>query len=570
MPLASIHFRRAGLFAPLALASLAGILSAAAPSSPATGQAGVVLDLQPVVSSTVSEMRVIERLPADFSKPGEPLTLAFDTLAPVYERTSDKVEGLIVEDALGRVPMAGPVRDGDEDLWRANRPTQGPVTIRYSVPAASNAVPHSGPITYLQTTAGGLSGAFSSFLLAPRNAGRTNIAVRWQMPAGQRAITTASVDDFDQTTTLSQLANTLFVAGSLVQSPENPSNDTLVIAGLAQPKSEVEQAALWFRPALAAMGEAFGAGKDNGYRVMFFSHDRQGFSSGTSKKGGFLFFLPSNQRLSSPKQRSIIAHEMVHSFVNFYGGDTGDWYNEGIADYAALIVPQAAGLVTPQEYLRLVNEEAAFYYLNRFRDTPNDKIADIPPKAIGGWSVPYTRGAMYFANLDAKLRARHSKVTVLDLVKRMNPLGTQGPIASEEWSKLLMTHAGTWAVADWRDMMAGKLIRPVPGAFGECLVARPITAGQLDLGASGTSFRKGNRIGHVDPASNAFKAGLRSSDVFRETFEPNDAGLSFDERVTFKVARDGKPMDVTFAPRSGRAIAYKWFPRSGNAARPCR
>lgn len=515
-------------------------------------------------------MRVVERLPADFPKLGEPLTLAFDTLAPVYERTSDRVEGLTVEDELGRVPMAGPVREGSDDLWRASRPTQGPVTIRYSVPAASNAVPHSGPITYLQATAGGLSGAFSSFLLAPRSTGRTNIGVRWQMPAGQRAITTASVDDFDRTTTFSQLANTLFVAGPLVRSPENPSDGMLVIAGLAQPKSEVERAALWFRPALAAMGEAFGAGKDNGYRVMFFSHDRQGFSSGTSKKGGFLFFLPANQRLSSPKQRSIIAHEMVHSFVNFYGGDTGDWYNEGIADYAALIVPQAAGLVTPQEYLRLVNEEAAFYYLNRFRDTPNDKIADIPPGGIGAWSVPYTRGAMYFANLDAKLRARHSKVRVLDLIKTMNPLGKQGPIAEAEWPKLLMMHAGAWAVSDWRNMLAGKLIHPVPGAFGECLVSRPITAGQLDLGASRTTFRKGSQIGHVDPASNAFRAGLRSGDVFRETFEPNDAGLSFDERVTFKVARQGKPIDITFAPRSGRAIAYKWLPRSGNAARPCR
>lgn len=554
--------------------ALVGAMVAVAAHAAAPKGAVATIELEPVVDGTVAEMRVVEHLPQAFLAPGEPLTLAFATLAPAHTRTTDTVVALIARDAAGPLTLTGPSREGANDLWRANRPVRGDVTVRYRVPAAAIDRPHSGPITYLQTSGGGLSGKFASVLLLPRSASPVDVAVQWHLPAGQQAVSSAGTGDFRRRMAIGDLGDAMFVAGPLAHAPAVVNDRALVVAALARPQAEVDQARPWLTRAHAAMAAAFGAGKADGYRVMVFSHDRQANHSGTSGPGGFLFFLPPDQHLYDKDNQSILAHELVHSFVRSYdpdaeGDGADDWYDEGIADYAGLIVPHAAGLFSSRDYLDLVNDAAAFYYLNRLRLTPTADIPAIKWTVNRAWTLGYSRGAMYFANLDAGLRARRSRTTVMGLIARMNARKPASGSGATAWEALLREQAGPWAVAEWRAMLAGQLLRPVDGAFGPCLVACRIAAGHFDLGVSKTGFAKGDRIGNVVSGCNAYKAGVRAGDVLRETFEMEGLDNSFDRLATLKILREGKPLDITFAPRTGTEEAYRFHPRSGDPNRPC-
>ncbi|MDR7259907.1 hypothetical protein J2X47_004115 [Sphingomonas sp. BE270] len=482
---------------------------------------------------------------------------------------NDTVQALTAQDDQGALPLTGPTRAGEEDLWRSTRAVRGDVTIRYRVPAASKDAPHFGPITYLQDSGAGLSGAFESFLLRPISDAPVDVALRWHLAPGEQAVTSVGIGDLRQKARLSDLGGAMFVAGPLVHTPSKLSAGTLTVAALGVSQAEVDGASPWLARAFTVMRSAFHGDPTEGYRIMVFSHDRHGFHSGTSRAGGFLFFLPKGQPFEDQENHAIIAHEMVHSMVRPYGtgpDGTDDWYNEGIADYAAITVPNAAGLYSPRAYLGLVNQEAAFYYLNPARVTPNARIPDV--KWSGrAWSLGYTRGALYFANLDAGLRARGLKARVLTLIDRMNATARRGPVDAPAWEALLQREAGPWAVAQWLDMLAGKHVEPASGAFGPCYVARPIHAGHYTLGIGVKDLRAGTSIDRVDPSSYAYKAGLRSGDVLREPIK--DMDKSFDQNVIIRVTRDGKPIDFTFSPRAGTELAYRWFARSGNPDRPC-
>jgi len=529
----------------------------------------VEFELQPIVTSNKAEMRVVERLPASALAADHSLELTFATMAPSYKRTADQVVDLAVTDDLGLVPLSEPTVDGEDQVWQAKRQISGDVTLRYRVPAAPIDIPHSGPITYLQTSGGGLSGIFASFLLAPKSSTTHNIKVHWQLLPGQRAMTNRQFGDLALTATFSALAETLFVVGPLTLDPAEPSEHGLSIATLAVPPMEVRRSRPWFAKAFKAMRSTFSREAIDTYHIMVFSHDRQAFHSGTSFAGGFLFFVPSKLPLDAPENRQIIAHEMVHSLASPYNTKSPDWYNEGIADYSSIVVPEKAGLYSFNEYLDHINAEAAGYYLNKLRNTPNAKIPEVKWTSPGAWSLGYTRGALYFANLDAGLRRRGSTSTVFQLIVKMNELIDKGASTEDAWVNVLNQSGAGWAVEQWNQMIQGALLKPEPGSFGDCVVARAFVSGHYDLGFSHTSLRKGGVIGRMDESSHAFKAGLREGDVLRETFDENEADTSFDSDAILKVTRGNVNLDVKFSPRTGNEISYRWFPKSGQPDHPC-
>ncbi|WP_285404939.1 hypothetical protein [Luteibacter sp. ME-Dv--P-043b] len=527
------------------------------------------IDLTPVVSKEISEMRITVHLSKDVVRANQRLALIFDTLGPSYERTTDEVRDLEVTDELGAVPMDAPTLDGTNKVWKTARNVKGSVTYRYRVPAASTAITHLGPMTYLQSTGGGLSGLFSSFLLAPASPVVQDITVRWHMSDGDQAVTNFSARDFEKKMSFDDLSHTLFVAGPLIHDPAKLAGSGLVIAGLAVGEADMRQARPWLEAAFTAMKTSFDVAVKDGYRIMVFSNDRQVSHSGVSYQGGFLFFVPAGAKLSDKANRRIIAHEIVHSMVTSYGEDSEDWYNEGIADYAAIIVPKQAGLYTPREYLDLINDESGFYYLNKMRQTPTSKFPEVKWAHAGAWTLGYSRGALYFANLDAELRNRKIGVTVFDLVQKMNDASHRGAVTNDTWKALLVQYAGSWAVDDWQSMLAGELIRPATNSYGECYIARPVVVGHYHLGFAHIVFSKGAIIKNVETDSNAFKAGLRDGDVLQESFNEIEAAKSLAHPVTLQVLRGQKRLVISFSPHEGSEIGYQWFPKSGDVDRAC-
>jgi predicted metalloprotease with PDZ domain len=501
------------------------------------------------------------------------LELAMDSLAPSLERGTDVVTDLKVSDCRGELPVGGPAARakgaGAYEVWTSSRPPCGDVTVAYRVPAARAKARKRGAHVDLQKAGGGISGAYIGFLLLPvPGETRYDAQVHWHMQDGQQAVTSYGVNDYAGAFSASSLGDTLFLAGKVQESPpgDGAGKGGIRVYALGISPGQLRTLGQWTGKAYAAEKRAFKDGSDLPYRFLIRSFDGGGPHSGRAAKNSFLLYLPSGADPASGDLRSLVAHEMVHSLTRWLTADAtrddDDWYGEGAADYFALVIPHAAGLYSDAEYLDLVRRESAGYYTNALRSIPN---SEIPAKMWSGrnaWMLPYNRGALYFADLDAKLQARRPGVSVLDLVNEVSAKVDRGePTSDGTWTDILRRRAGAWAVDDWRKMMAGSIVFPAPGAFGPCVASHRVQTKIFDLGFPATvRLARGARISGVAPGSPAQRAGLRDGDVLASDADIAHAIARPGASVTLKVERAGTPVDITYEPywHPAPGVAWTW------------
>ena len=102
-----------------------------------------------------------------------------------------------------------------------------------------------------------------------------------------------------------------------------------------------------------------------------------------------------------------LAHEMVHTFAPPLDAPEGllsSWYAEGLAVNYERVLPWRAHRISTADFLADLNKTAARYYTDRLNDTPNSQIparfwADTRVRVL-----PYDRGSLYFAQLNAEMR----------------------------------------------------------------------------------------------------------------------------------------------------------------------
>lgn len=511
--------------------------------------------------------------------PASGLALMFDTLQPSLLRTSDQVTMLHVADDKGDVALAPPVvkqmNDRSFQVWSATRPTSGPLHVAYVVPVAAAKPSKRGPHIDLQAAGGGLSGAFVSFLLLPDSRSEVfRVHLHWQFPAGQMAVSSNGVGDFSGEFNASRLDDMLFLAGPVkTYSPSGNSSGFNVYA-LGLPEEQLKAVAGWTARAYEVERKAFRVPASQPYRFLIRSYDGGPIDSGRSSDSSFMLYLPIGFDTGRVELHSLVAHEMVHSLMKDLddaSGEEGDWYTEGTADYFSKTLPWAAGLYTAQQYLDLVNEEAAQYYTNALRDVSNKQSANVMWSGRNAWMLPYARGAIYLADLDAKLRLHHSTLTVLDLVNATSERIEHGaPATDTTWTAVLKDKVGVWALTDWQHMMDGQLIMPAPGAFGTCLTGGATKVGIFDLGfAKPIRVMANETVSGVVKGSNADKAGLRNGDVITETIDINPIAGSFDNLIHIPIRRGASPMMISYNPRSGWVTGMSWRLSSAGAPQKC-
>ncbi|WP_285404867.1 hypothetical protein [Luteibacter sp. ME-Dv--P-043b] len=481
----------------------------AAPASKNT----LVLDLTPRVepagATGMGVSYVLERaVGSDQSS-----TLRFDTLEPSLVRDTDQVTKLEVADAAGALAMAAPeriqIRHRTWQVWEPSRPVKGSLHVRYFVPVALPLPVKRGPHHDLQAAGGGISGAFVSLLLLPELRGPIELKLRWHLPRGQQAVSTLSVGNAQLSTDMNHLEQASFLAGPLQTYPTPARAEGFSMFALGESREALLRAAVWSEEAYEAERRAFLAPSNAPFRFMIRSYDGGPIASGSADVGSFLLYLPPAIPPDSQQIHHLIAHEMVHAFA---GGlsDTddsqGDWYTEGLADYMSTVLPFHARLYSLQQYQDEVNARAAQYYTNAHRDVSLKDAAAIKWAGNGAWMLPYARGALYFANLDAQLKSRGLQVDVLHLVNAMSARIEKGaPATDSTWLDLLNHEVGAWAVQDWSAMRDGKLLQPVSGSFGDCLQPEPIQTGIYDLGFSWRDTGQGSFVRDVEPGSHAAK-----------------------------------------------------------------
>ncbi len=481
------------------------------------------------------------------------------------ETVAASLTDLVVTDADGAVPLT--VRDDAPALaydrhWIAGRATRGELQVSYRAPV-DNTPPlrGSGPPYALRTEGGGISGVGNTFILLPETVQPFRIVLDWSLK-GLASGSTAMSSHGEGRVTLpagpaERLASTIVMAGPLNREPARVSATGFSAAWLGDVPFDPRPLMSWAGRLHHWMSGFFGDQDDPPYRVVL-RYNPINAGGGAAMPNSFL--LTWGETAKDPEGlKGTLAHEMIHTWTAV--GGVGQWFNEGNAVHYQALLPLRAGLITPQAYLDDINDTARRYYTNALNDTPDSEIAARFWQDTRIRTLPYDRGAMYFAVIDGMVRARSGGARSLDdLMREMVRRFRAGETFTEQmWVDLVVRELGEPGRQVHADMIAGRLMLPQSGDFGPCFRRTTGMFRRFELG-----FDPGSLVGPVKtirgliPGSEADKAGLRNGDVVTYAVAMDAVQGAQTQTLTLKVTRDGRTFPLTYLPRGEQVEAWQW------------
>lgn len=486
--------------------------------------------------------------------------------------TSGKdVRNLSIRDATGII--AARVRDVAEDgsnqtrFWEAPRPLRGTVTMQYRVPIDAAAPPLSLPQYEMRTERGGFSAAGTAFLILPADDIARRVRLQWDFAgygAGGTGVSSLGIGNVASETPLpaEKLASMYYMGGR--PGSYRSDKDGFFAAWQGVPPFEMAPLMGWASELHRYYGRFFGYTPPS-FGVFGRTNTRNP-GSGIGLTDSFAFTF--NQSSKPDDLRSLLAHEMLHAWVNSLdasmdkaGGLDRSWFGEGLAVHYQRMLPYRAGLITPQQFVADLNETAARYYTNIKIGVPN---ADIP---AGFWRdtrvrvLPYDRGSLYFAATDAAIRrASAGKRSLDDLVRTMLATRRAGkPMNEALYRQLLAGELGERGIADFEAMLRGAVVLPPSDAFGPGFRRIQVPLRRFDLGFDPESLLARPKIVRgLIAGSNAAKAGLRDGDEILNPFSQD--GMQGDQQawLTLEVRRGDARLSLRYQPRGETVPAYQW------------
>ncbi|MGE4302911.1 MAG: peptidase M61 [Novosphingobium sp.] len=536
----------------------------------------ISIALSPVADESGALTRLNVAVRFEAPSQGDALTSMAIT-ANTVETSASSMQALVFSDTDGILPVeatdSAPDGDNRERTWKALRPVHGPVTVAYRVTIDLQQPDMAKPQYELRAAEGGLSGGGNAFLVLPADSTARDVAVHWDLTrAGKTARGLSSLGMGDAAAshplTPAQIASTYFMAGDV----GTYAKGTFFGGWQGQFGFDGTELMGWAARLQSFYGTFFDQ-RPASFGV-FARTNRLNPGSGIGLTDSFAFTFKSETPISDLE--SLLAHEMVHAWINSLsnsmdapGGLALSWFGEGLAVHYQRLLPYRAGLISPQAFLDDLNSTAARYYTNVLIDTPNEEIPD------GFWKdtrirvLPYDRGSLYFAKLDAEIRAAsEGKRSLDDIVRRMLAERRAGkPMDITLWRTLLKAELGKQGLSDFDAMLAGEKVIVPSEAFGPCFERTTRELRRFDLGFDPLVLVSKDRIVRgLKPGSEAEKAGLRNGDKILNRF-PQDA-LQADQHatLTLEIERDGSTFSLTYLPRGETVPAYQWQAVSAESA----
>lgn len=495
---------------------------------------------------------------------GAPL-LTLPVVIANTDTVANTLTGLRATDDLGEVPLTAkddPVAIAYARHWMAKRAVKGDLTVRYRAPV-DNTPPArgSGPPYSLRTEGGGVSGVGNTFILLPEGGKPYRIALRWDLKAlGPKASAMSSLGEGDVRLAagpVERLHRTLFMAGEMRRVPKQVKPTGFSAAWLGDPPFDPRPLMGWAERLHGWMSGFFQDPSEPPYRVVL-RYNPINAGGGAALSNSFL--LTWGETAKDPEGlKGTLAHEMIHTWTA--SGLGGQWYGEGIAVHYQALLPLRAGMLTPNQYLEDINDTARRYYTNALNDTPDAEIAARFWEDTRIRTLPYDRGAMYFAVLDEKIRkASGGKRSLDDLIREMVRRRAAGETVPEAgWLDLLAKDLGEEGRRIHADMLAGRLMLPGSEAFGPCFTRTTGRFRRFELG-----FEPKSLVGDVKtirglkPNSEAAKAGLKDGDVVTYSVAMDSVQGDQTRLLTLNVTREGKTFPITYLPRGEVVDAWQW------------
>ena len=482
-------------------------------------------------------------------------------------------DAIHASDASGALPLtqkdAPPTSFLSNRDWLPTRATVGDVTLHYRAPPrVVTAATRTGPLFDLREEAGGMHGAGWTFLAVPVNTEPYQLRLHWDladMPAGSRGIWSFGEGDVTKVAPAEQLVSSFYFAGPVKSHPVKPEG-RFAMYWLSDPPFDVNAAAGMIQKLFEYMSGFF---HDDGGSYRVFMRKTLANGGGTALTRSFMFGYSANKPPTVEGLEGLIAHEMVHNWPSL-AGDHADtsWYAEGSAEYYSVLLSYRAGLITPDEFMKRVNEHAAGYYLNPLQNLSNRGADAIYWKDSRAGHVPYGRGFMYLAAVDARVRAKSKGKRSLDDLElkvledtRAGQQGKGKEPTPDDWKALVTKELGTSGGKTYEDMVAGKSIVLPPNTFGPCFrpvkreIGRPLEPG-FDVSSLSGPKRV---IKGLVTGSPAAQAGLLDGD---EVIEAPDLGdptfKDADKPLVMKIRRGGEERSISFVPQGKPVMGYQW------------
>jgi hypothetical protein len=417
---------------------------------------------------------------------------------------ADRVKDLRVRDRRGRVPLMqtdDPVVPGGFPYfrhWTAQREVSFPVRVSWRT-EVEPFTDRRGPPFNIKPSAGGLSGAGSAFLVLPENVTSEVSHLRWDLgefESGAAAISTFGEGAFELAGPPAELIQGWYMAGPLGRFPASGDADGFSAAWLGDfpfdPATEMALAG----EAYAFLGDFFEyLSPPPRYRVFMRIIDSpQTRFSGTALGSSFMLSGSPNsgEETNGAPPRATFFHEMIHMWVGQVEGPQGvtSWFSEGLTSYYTLVLPLRGGFESVEEYAEGIQRLAERYYTSPALNMSAGEIANIGFGNEDIRSTPYSRGALYFADLDARIRARSNGERSLDdLVRAIFHRRHSDPdytFDGAAWIAAITAELGPEAAAAFEShVIEGETLQPASEVFGPCFEREQATYAAEDKEVTG-------------------------------------------------------------------------------------
>lgn len=258
----------------------------------------------------------------------------------------------------------------------------------------------------------------------------------------------------------------------------------------------------------------------------------------------------------------VLAHEYFHSWNPERLGGFDDnaqegseyWFTEGFTDYYGRKLAFDSGAVDAAEFTSEWNATLAAYAASPYRTSPNAIVAEKFWSDSHIYKLPYQRGAILAALLDARWRTQGKSLdgfmhVLRDQIKADDSLQAKHPNLLERLDRAAKAYDVDFADLIEGYIMAGDDIILPADAFGPGF---NVVTEDIPVNDFGYDLAKSKAAGvfvDVDPNGPAYAAGLR--DGMKRV--SSEGGADSHSLLTWHVIDlDGKPRDITYMP-AGKA-----------------
>lgn len=451
--------------------------------SAAQEQRSFTMELKPIrgEDGTVTMIHVKQTMIAVVPTDGKLLSVRAAIADVGTQHIADRIANLKISDSAGEVPLSiendAPLSGGERYFrhWRASRQVASPVLIQYDA-AVQPIHENHGPPYSLKAAGGGVSGAGQAFLLLPENAGTTTSKLHWDLSdlaEGSIGVLSAGKGDLTLTGPPTIFDDQWFLAGPAVLIEDTKTHFSAY--GLGTPAFDMKTMLEWGDSAYAFLTKTFGyLDPAPPYVMDVRALPFPAYSTGTAVVGGSLIHTGSafigDQNIATVE--NILFHEMTHQWVGEVKGEHS-WFSEGLTVYSSTVLPYRGGLSTLDEYVAEINRNAREYYSNKARNWSQARIEKLGMDDEQARRVPYDRGNLYYADLDAQIRAKsHGKRGLYDMLSPLFEAKKNGKTFDQAaWEAALRHELGPKAVKQFHDVVieGTTTIVPVSNAYGPCL-----------------------------------------------------------------------------------------------------